>query len=220
MYTIALVDDEKYSLSDIRHTFPLKAYGFNLVAALTDPMQALSLLPSLKPDVVFVDIRMPELSGLELIRRLKPSLPDSVYVILSGYSEFEYAQSAIRLDVFEYFLKPYDEEDAEELLERLSLHLSKRHAPQESAQEAPSLHSNQQFNRLLQHVDQHVYEPLNLGTAGLRVLSQRQLLQPAVQIRHGQDLFQLRARQAHRAGQGAVGRFGHVRHGCGRGRGV
>ena len=83
-------------------------------------------------------------------------------MILSGYSEFEYAQSAIRLDVFEYFLKPYDEEDAEELLERLSLHLSKRHGPQESAQEAPSLHSNQQFNRLLQHVDQHVYEPLNL----------------------------------------------------------
>lgn len=156
---------------------------------------------------MFVDIRMPGATGLELIRRLKPSLPDSVYVILSGYSEFEYAQSAIRLDVFEYFLKPYDEEDAEELLERLSLHLSKRHAPQESAQEAPSLHSNQQFNRLLQHVDQHVYEPLNLGTAGLRVLSQRQLLQPAVQIRHGQDLLQLRARQAHRAGQGAVGRF-------------
>lgn len=106
MYTIALVDDEKYSLSDIRHTFPLKAYGFNLVAALTDPMQALSLLPSLKPDVVFVDIRMPELSGLELIRRLKPSLPDSVYVILSGYSEFEYAQSAIRLDVLNTFSSP------------------------------------------------------------------------------------------------------------------
>ena len=43
MHTVALIDDEKYALSDIRHTFPFKAYGFSLVAALTDPIQALEI---------------------------------------------------------------------------------------------------------------------------------------------------------------------------------
>ncbi len=164
MYTMAIVDDEKYALSDVRHTFPFKAYDFSLVAALTAPRQALAMLPGLHPDVVIVDIRMPEISGLELIRRLKPSLPDCVFVILSGYSEFEYAKSAIGLEVFDYLLKPFDEDDAEELLERLVAHLARRREQSHLIQEepVPSVHSNQQFNKLLSYVDHHVYEPLSL----------------------------------------------------------
>jgi len=162
VHTVALIDDEKYALSDIRHTFPFKAYGFSLVAALTDPIQALEMLPRLQPDVVFVDIRMPEMSGLELIRELKASLPQTVYVVLSGYSEFAYAKNAIRLDVFEYVLKPFDEEDAEELLERLSSHLSAGRARAPAQEEVPTVHSNQQFNQLLAFVTQHAFEPLSL----------------------------------------------------------
>ena len=162
MHTVALIDDEKYVLSDIRHTFPFKAYGFCLVAALTDPIQALEMLPRLQPDVVFVDIRMSEMSGLELIRELKASLPQTVYVVLSGYSEFAYAKNAIRLDVFEYILKPFDEEDAEELLERLFSHLSAGQARAPAQEEVPAVHSNQQFNQLLACVTQHAFEPLSL----------------------------------------------------------
>lgn len=168
MHTVALIDDEKYVLSDIRHTFPFKDYGFSLVAALTDPIQALEMLPRLHPDVAFVDIRMPQMSGLDLIRELKAFLPKTVYVVLSGYSEFAYAKNAIRLDVFEYVLKPFDEEDAEELLERLSSHLSMGSERVPAQEEIPSLHSNQQFNRLLAYVAQHAFEPLNLEQIAAR----------------------------------------------------
>lgn len=64
-----------------------------------------------KPDVAFVDIKMPYLSGLEAIQESKKYSEDTDYVIISGYSDFEYAQQGIRLGVNEYILKPVDEEN-------------------------------------------------------------------------------------------------------------
>lgn len=165
MYTVVLIDDEKYALSDMTHTFPFKAYGFTLIAAYTDAIQAVKKLPALAPDVVFADIRMPEISGLELIRRTRESLPDTLFVLVSGYSEFEYAKKAIQLEVFEYLLKPFDEADAEELLQRLRTRLAQRdsgHAPQAQLTPEQYAHSNVQFSRMLQYVDQHIYERLFL----------------------------------------------------------
>ena len=113
--------------------------------------------------MVFVDIRMPEMSGLELIRELKASLPQTVYVVLSGYSEFAYAKNAIRLDVFEYVLKPFDEEDAEERLERLSS------APFRGAGGArrrrrrfPLCTATSSSTSSLPSSPQHAFEPLSL----------------------------------------------------------
>ena len=72
------------------------------------------------PDIAFVDIRMPNLNGLEAIEQSRENAADTEYVIVSGYSDFEYAQRGMRLGVSEYLLKPVDEEELRKVMEKLS----------------------------------------------------------------------------------------------------
>ena len=125
--TAVLIDDEPWSLLGMKRSFPWKRYGFVLVAESTDPVEAVELICRYEPDVVFTDIRMPEISGMELIDLAMHHGIDAEFVLISGYGEFTYAQHAIRLGVFDYCLKPVPEQSADELLERLSRHVRSKH---------------------------------------------------------------------------------------------
>lgn len=72
-----------------------------------------------KPDVAFVDIKMPYMNGLDAISESKKYSENTEYVIISGYSDFEYAQRGIRLGVNEYILKPVDEEELCKVIKKL-----------------------------------------------------------------------------------------------------
>lgn len=71
------------------------------------------------PDIVLTDIKMPNMTGLELIARLKPKLKDTSFIIISGYDDFCFAREAIKLGVEDYLLKPLNREDVENLIIRL-----------------------------------------------------------------------------------------------------
>jgi YesN/AraC family two-component response regulator len=75
------------------------------------------------PDLLITDIKMPVLGGLELVERIRRTNPDLRIVIVSGYSEFEYARRAIELGVDEYVLKPVDVESLRETLRRVRIRL-------------------------------------------------------------------------------------------------
>lgn len=85
-----------------------------------DGEEMVRLCKESQPDIAFVDIRMPRLSGLEAISQSKEYCRHTEYVIVSGYSDFEYAQKGIRLGINEYLLKPVDEEELREVVEKLS----------------------------------------------------------------------------------------------------
>src|SRR5690606_27790408 len=68
------------------------------------------LIQEMKPDVIFTDIRMPVIDGLELIRLLRNSGNQAHIVLLSGYKEFDYAKKAIKLGVEDYLIKPIDKD--------------------------------------------------------------------------------------------------------------
>lgn len=79
-----------------------------------------------KPDIAFVDIKMPYMSGLDAISESKNYSADTDFVIISGYSDFEYAQKGISLGVNEYILKPVDEEELRRVIEKLQEKLKVR----------------------------------------------------------------------------------------------
>lgn len=79
-----------------------------------------------KPDIAFVDIRMPHLNGLEAIERSRELSGETEYVIVSGYSDFEYAQKGIRLGISEYLLKPVGEDELKDVMEKLMEKLKKK----------------------------------------------------------------------------------------------
>ena len=167
MYTVYLIDDEKWALYDVQHTCPFAEYGFSVAGAQTNPFAALDEVVELRPDAVFVDVRMPQVSGLDLIRMIQQRAPETAFVILSGYAEFSYAATALRLGAVDYCLKPMDAPEARALLERLREFLRSR--PAASAQDAPEIAcSSEQFAALLRHVNAHINEPLVLGELAQR----------------------------------------------------
>lgn len=76
--------------------------------------------------MLFVDIRMPYVNGLDAISESRKHSPLTEYVIVSGYSDFEYAQMGIRLGVNEYLLKPIDEDELEPVMKKLKAKLKKQ----------------------------------------------------------------------------------------------
>ena len=118
MYSVYLIDDEKWALYDVQHTCPFAEYGFSVAGAQTNPFAALDEVVELRPDAVFVDVRMPQVSGLDLIRMIQQRAPETAFVILSGYAEFSYAATALRLGAVDYCLKPMDAPEARALLEK------------------------------------------------------------------------------------------------------
>lgn len=81
-----------------------------MVAQAEDGETALDLAVEFMPDLLFVDVNMPFLNGLQFIEKLEGILKDAIIIIITGYDDFKYAQQALRLGVFDYILKPIMED--------------------------------------------------------------------------------------------------------------
>ena len=116
MYTVLIVDDEPMALNLIRLAFNWKDYHFSSILTTTSPNEALHILETRRVDIALVDISMPEMSGLELIQNSKNRGICTRFIIISAYSEFDYARSAVKLGVMEYCLKPIHKDSMMPLL--------------------------------------------------------------------------------------------------------
>ena len=123
MYRAIVIDDEKWTLMGICRTFHWEEEGFEQPFSTTDPEEGLAQILAAPPDAVFVDIRMPEMTGLELMATARQNGVASEFVIISGLQDFENARTAMKYAAFDYLLKPLDQETAQQLLHKLHLHL-------------------------------------------------------------------------------------------------
>ena len=113
--TVLIVDDE-HSLARSAKAF-LADHGYETEVAGTAE-QALELLASLQPDVVFADVRLPGMSGLDLLRRIRESDPGIPVIMLTAYGSIEGAVEAVKLGAFDYVKKPVDLEELKLLADR------------------------------------------------------------------------------------------------------
>lgn len=114
---VVLIDDEKIVLNGIKAILK-REKDIELAGAADNGLDGLKTVLTEKPDIVLTDIRMPGLSGLELIRKAKEALPDTVYIIFSGYNEFQYVKEALGLGVIDYLEKPITIEKLREVLDK------------------------------------------------------------------------------------------------------
>lgn len=112
MLKVLLVDDEMYVRKGLYELINWIDLNMEIIGEAENGAEALNLIECLQPDVIITDIRMPILDGLELIRAVEkmPHL-EPVFIIISGYHDFKYAQQAIRYGVHDYILKPIDDEE-------------------------------------------------------------------------------------------------------------
>ena len=119
MYSMVILDDEKIVLQGIQKLCQKEDFGFVIKGAFVDSLKALDALPGLRPHLIITDVRMPQMDGLEFARRAKEILPESEIVILSGYRDFSYAQTAMQIGVSDYLLKPIKKTDFGDMLHRM-----------------------------------------------------------------------------------------------------
>ncbi|WP_199615807.1 response regulator transcription factor [Paenibacillus alkalitolerans] len=132
MHTVFIVDDEPWVAYGIKALVDWESHGFTVIGEAHNGLTALETIMEKKPDVILSDIRMPGLDGIELLEQIRlHQLPCKV-ILISGYSEFEYAQKAIRLGAFDYLLKQIDKNNLEDTLARLKKDLEEKEKAQRS----------------------------------------------------------------------------------------
>lgn len=119
MYQLMIIDDEPIVRAGIRQLIPWSNYNFEVCAEGVDGKDGLKKLLEFSPDLVLVDVKMPGMNGLELIREAKKQEFEGKFIILTGYSDFEFAKSAVSLGVRAYLLKPIDEDELRENVEEV-----------------------------------------------------------------------------------------------------
>lgn len=129
MYKVLLVDDEPYVIEGLKTMIAWERHGFRICGEATNGEDALAIIKTEDPALVITDIRMPVLDGLELIRQSRELLDSKTkFVILSGYEEFSYIQSAMRYDVSDYLLKPIDDEEVNRVIGNLGRQIREERA--------------------------------------------------------------------------------------------
>lgn len=158
MYKVVLVDDEVWTLKRLNIIFPWSEYGFEVIDTFNDARLALDMIVTKKPDLVLTDVRMPEYSGLDLVRIARENNCKTKFVMISGHAEFQYAQEAIRYGVTDYLLKPVSRETADKTLARIKKDLDELRGGN-----SESVFDNAAFNEMIRYINEHYREKLQLG---------------------------------------------------------
>ncbi len=115
-YSIVVAEDEPLLLENLIQKIEKADVGFEVIGSAQTGIQAYELIEEYNPDVLITDIRMPAMDGLALIQKVTESHPRMDFIITSGYSDFEYARTAIKFRVYDYLLKPVDIEELKSVL--------------------------------------------------------------------------------------------------------
>ena len=113
MYKVMLVDDEKLILQGVLNIIEWDKLGMEVVHMVENGKQAIDKYKENPVDIIITDIKMPIVTGLELIKAIKEINKKVKFIVLSGYDDFSYAKAAVKYGVENYILKPINEEELE-----------------------------------------------------------------------------------------------------------
>lgn len=165
MYKVVLIDDEYIIVEGLKRVVKWDSYNCEVVGTADDAAAGAELIRREKPDIVFTDICMPGMSGLTMLAALRSEFPDLLVTVLSGYSDFSYAQEAIRLGVVRYLLKPSRMEEINEALKEMTSRLDAarpQEAPAEAGTENDSAAGSFIIRQALAYMKEHFSEKLTL----------------------------------------------------------
>lgn len=144
MYRLLIVDDEPAIREGLKTLIDWRLQGFELCGEAANGRQGADMCLALRPDAVLADIRMPGASGIDMLTEAREAGLACRFLLLTGYSDFQYAQQAIELGVSGYLLKPIDPEELADRMAKLRAELDKERlllarAVEGEAQERESL---------------------------------------------------------------------------------
>ena len=168
MLKLAIFDDEPMILQGMGILVQRSGLPLQVACTALNGLTALEMLKEHRPEIILSDVRMPGVDGLTLIEQAAAILPDSVYLIMSGYRDFDFVKRALALRVVDYLEKPVTLETLIPALQRAMELLGEQHSrvPQPPAgesvnPEAPADRAD--LRKLISHIHQHYSEDISLG---------------------------------------------------------
>lgn len=128
MFSAIIVDDEVKVCALIQMLGDWERLGIEIIDICHDGEDALASILKNSPDIVITDIRMPVYDGLELIKQTQNAGLDITFIIISGFRHFEYAHRAMQYGIVDYLLKPIDQKELNDTLEKICQHLQFRNS--------------------------------------------------------------------------------------------
>ena len=108
MIRLLIADDETSACDDMIRCIDWDKYGIEIIGVAADGLEAYQMISEHHPDIVLIDIEMPGMNGIDVIKKVNDEIPHHPsFIIVSGYDDFSYAQQAVSLDVDQYLLKPF-----------------------------------------------------------------------------------------------------------------
>jgi two-component system response regulator YesN len=126
MYKVMLIDDQKRIIRGLKDIIDWEKMNCTIVGEAYNGEAGIDTVVETCPDIIITDIRMPKMDGLQMITELKKKGYEAEYIILSGYSEFEFAKKGMSLGVSFYILKPVEEKELEECVLKICNKLSEQ----------------------------------------------------------------------------------------------
>ena len=126
MKRVMIVDDETPVRKLLQASVDWEALGLEVAGEAASGIEAINIIDDVNPDIVFVDICMPFMDGIEFTRMATTRYPNLVVIVLTGFDDFHYARQCVSLPVVEYMLKPIVRSEVEKVLKRVIGELDKR----------------------------------------------------------------------------------------------
>ena len=160
MYRVMIIDDEKALRSLLKASVNWKEMGLEIAGEAASGIEAINTIDKFHPDIIFVDIRMPFMDGIEFSKIALKRYPGVKIIILTAFDEFEYAKQCIGLGITDYLLKPIVRADIQSACKKAIHELDSQpiHAEQSSPIDMPS-----DMDRIKQYIMENYHDSsLNL----------------------------------------------------------
>ena len=169
MYNLLIVDDEPIIRRGIKSLAILSEIGINKIFEAGNAETCLEIIDKEQIDIIMLDINMPNTDGLTLAKMLKEKNKNFAIIMVTGYDYFEYMQTAIRLGVDDYLLKPVNKTDIELVLKRMidkieKIRLENRLSELNVTSESITIGDNSSFKVVREYMNEHLFDSdLSLG---------------------------------------------------------
>ena len=128
---VLLVDDEIMIREGFKKLFDWEAHECVVVGEAADGMEAITKIDEEQPDIVIMDINIPIMNGLKVIKLSRMKHPEIAFVIVSGYDDFSYCREALRLQITDYILKPVNYDEFGKCIDNLKISLFQQRITEE-----------------------------------------------------------------------------------------
>ena len=169
--TVFIADDEQNIREGLKYIVDWKELGFEICGEASNGEEALQGILRLNPSLVLLDIRMPKLYGTDIIRLAREKDFKGKFIILSGYSDFTYAQTAIRYGVNFYLTKPIDEDELLQALVQIKKELEEEHSKSDNFE----LLRHKAKNVILHEIVTGLYNPSDMTALSSEELEEMSL---------------------------------------------